>query len=134
MKPLYFGIVHPWLCDVMGHLTTRHYMAMFDEASYQLLSISTGWSADSEAWKDKGWADIRHEINYKAELKVGSLIEISGQISNIGRSSLSLEYEMKSRTSGQLAATMDAKTVFFDLKNRCAIPVTDEIRGRIEDG
>ena len=34
----------------MGHLTTRHYMAMFDDASYVLLSEATGWSPNDPEW------------------------------------------------------------------------------------
>lgn len=33
------GIAHPWLCDIMGHLNTRNYMAMFDNASMYFLSL-----------------------------------------------------------------------------------------------
>ena len=44
MYLLYKGIVHPWLCDVMGHMNVRHYMGMFDDASLQLLVETTGWN------------------------------------------------------------------------------------------
>jgi len=43
MRPLHNDIVHPWLCDVMGHMNVRHYIGMFDDASYQLLADATGW-------------------------------------------------------------------------------------------
>ena len=38
MMECYRGVVHPWLCDAMGHMTTRHDMAMFDDGSYHLLA------------------------------------------------------------------------------------------------
>ena len=133
MNVFYKGLVHPWLCDVMGHLTTRHYMAMFDEASYQLLSESTGWQPGSYEWKDIGWADVRHEIEYKAELVVGTLIEISGGIEKTGNSSLTAYYEMKTKATGEVAATMLAKTVLFDLGARKAMALTDAIRSKLRE-
>ena len=31
MQVVHKGVAHPWQCDVLGHLTTRFYVAMFDE-------------------------------------------------------------------------------------------------------
>ena len=31
------NVAHPWMCDVLGHMTTRHYVAMFDDAAYHML-------------------------------------------------------------------------------------------------
>ena len=42
-------VVHPWMCDVLDHLITRHYMAMFDDASYHLLYDVFGWTGASDA-------------------------------------------------------------------------------------
>ena len=47
MLSVYRGVAHPWLADVMGHMTTRHYVAMFDDASYHFLFEAFGWSGDS---------------------------------------------------------------------------------------
>ena len=48
MYLLHKSIVHPWLCDVMGHMNVRHYMSMFDDASYQLLAEATSWHPGAE--------------------------------------------------------------------------------------
>ena len=34
------NVAHPWMCDVLGHMTTRHYVAMFDDAAYHMLYLS----------------------------------------------------------------------------------------------
>jgi len=31
------NVAHPWMCDILGHMTTRHYVAMFDDAAYHML-------------------------------------------------------------------------------------------------
>jgi acyl-CoA thioester hydrolase len=123
------SVVHPWLCDLMGHLTTRHYMAIFDDASYVLLS-RTGWSATEPEWAGKGWADVRHEIDYVAEVSAGTVVEIHGTVTKVGRTSIDSTMEMRKLHNGEVAAKLVAKTVFFDLAARKATPITDEMRAR----
>ncbi len=128
-KPCLFkGVVHPWFCDAMGHLTTRHYSAMFDDASYHLLRAAFGYNPGSEAWHNLGWADVRHVFEYKTEVAVGRLIEIFGTVTKIGGKSFSSRYEMKDISTGKVAATFEVTTVFFDLKERKAIPLTNQMR------
>ena len=131
MHNLYKGVVHPWLCDMMGHFTTRHYIAMFDDASYQLMAEAVGWDLSSEEWKGTGWADVRHEIDYVGELLASDLVEINGGIKKIGNSSLTTYFEMRNKLTGKLAATLTAKTVYFDLEARKSTPITDKMRERM---
>ena len=132
MHVFFKGIVHPWFCDVMGHMNVRHYMGMFDDASYQLLAEATGWNPGLEEWKNKGWADVRHQIDYQGELHAGALVEIEGGITDMGNSSFTACYVMKNRMTGDQAATMSAKMVLFDLKNRKSLLLTDEIRRELK--
>jgi len=131
MHLLYKGVVHPWHCDVMGHLNTRHYLAMFDDASYQLLNEATGWSATSPVWQGRGFADVHNSLDYIGELKAGELIEISGGISHIGNSSFTANYQMTNKHSGELAATMMAKLIYFDLVARKSMPLSDAIKDQM---
>lgn len=124
------SVVHPWLCDMMGHLTTRHYMAIFDDASYVLLS-QTGWSATEPEWAGKGWADVRQEIDYLAEISAGTVLEIHGAVTKIGRTSIEIAMEMRKLHNGEVASKLVAKTVFFDLVARKATPITDEMRALV---
>lgn len=126
------SIVHPWLCDMMGHLTTRHYMAMFDDASYVLLSEATGWSPNDPEWAGLGWADVHQEIDYKDELPAGTIVEVTGGVKRIGSSSMETCFEMRRMNGKSLSAVMAAKTVFFDLSLRKAKPFTESMRARAE--
>jgi acyl-CoA thioester hydrolase len=132
MELMIRAVVHPWLCDMMGHLTTRHYVGMFDDAAYALFAQATGWNADDPAFAGMGWADVRHEIEYKDEVPAGALVEIFGTITRVGNSSLETRYEMRRASTGAVAATILAKTVFFDLKQRKASPLTEAMRQGIE--
>ncbi|MGO4833217.1 acyl-CoA thioesterase [Rhizobiaceae sp. 2RAB30] len=126
------SIVHPWLCDMMGHLTTRHYMAMFDDASYVLLSEATGWSPNDPEWAGLDWADVHQEIDYKDELPAGTIVEITGGVKRIGSSSIETCFEMRRMNGKSLSAVMAAKTVFFDLSLRKAKFFTESMRARAE--
>lgn len=129
MELLTRTMVQPWHCDVMGHLTTRHYMAFFDDGENVLVSRATGWSLAEPEWKGRGWADVRHEIDYQAEVPVGTIIEIFGAVHEIGRTSLKGMLEM--RRDNKAVATMHLKTVFFDLDARKSIPLTDAMKARL---
>lgn len=133
MHLLHKGVVHPWHCDVMGHLNTRHYHAMFDDASYQLLNEATGWSATLANWQGRGFADVHNSLDYRGELKAGELVEITGGISAIGNSSFTTHYIMKNKVTGKVAATMMAKLIYFDLVNRKSIPLTDELKQQMKN-
>lgn len=124
------GVVHPWLCDAMGHLTTRHYTGFFDDASYHLFA-TLGYDeavGRSEGW---GWADVVTTTNYHAEVVAGALIVLKSRIAAIGNSSMTAEHLLCDRTTGALSARMEARTVCFDLVARRSRPVPDAIRATV---
>ena len=119
-----FGVVHPWLCDAMGHLTTRNYLGFFDDASYQLMA-ELGYDSEAGQVAQQGWADVRHEIEYRAELAVAALIRIEGRVVALGRSSITTELRLFARSDERLCATMTARTVCFDLAERRSRPLPE---------
>ena len=131
MIQTYYGVVHPWLCDSMGHLTTRHYVGMFDDSS---LHSFAELDANHEEMlnRDEGFADVKSTLEYKQELHSGALIVIRGGIVSLGGKSFVHRHEMYNRQSGELAATMENVTVAFDLKARKAVPLFDNFRKAAE--
>jgi len=126
------GVAHPWQCDVLGHLTTRFYVAMFDDASYHFLHHLFGWNGARDAAGKLGWVDVRHTINYIAEVRAGDLLEVSATLIKLGGKSMTVSYEMKNLGSGDIAATLEAVLVLFDLEQRCAVTIPDELRDAAE--
>jgi acyl-CoA thioester hydrolase len=125
---VYKGVCHPALCDVMGHMTTRHYIAMFDDGSYHFLHALFGWSGEQASIDKKGWADVRHIIDYQAEVAAGDLLEIDAQLVKVGNKSMAVEYQMRNISRNQLSASLHSTSVYFDLETRSAIPITAEMR------
>lgn len=127
-----FAVVHPWLCDAMGHLTTRHYLGMFDDATYHLFA-TLGHAPAQDMLEHRGWADVRHEIDYRSELAAGALVRIDGRVTSIGRTSVGIEYHMFERTEDRLCAALAARTVCFDLKQRRAQPLPENFIARVAE-
>jgi acyl-CoA thioester hydrolase len=126
----YKGVCHPWLCDSMGHLTTRHYMAMFDDASYHFLNRVFGWSGTDSQNNNVGWADVKHTIEYLLEVRSGQLLDIKGVLAKVGGKSITVSYEMRECGSHKIVATLTSISVLFDTEAREAITLTNDMRIR----
>ena len=122
------GVAHPWMCDVLGHLTTRHYVAMFDDAAYHLLYAVFGWAGASDAEGKIGWADVRHVIEYRAEVTAGDVLEIRAGLTKIGTKSITIFYEMTNLGKNEMSATLECVCVLFDLQTRESIELSDQLR------
>lgn len=67
---------------------------------------------------------MSHVIDYQAEAGVGDLMEIHAELVKIGTKSMTVAYEMRNISRNQVAATLKSTSVYFDLKARAAIPIT----------
>jgi acyl-CoA thioester hydrolase len=128
----YKGTAHPWYCDVMGHMNVRHFMSMFDESSYQLLFQVFGWTGNPDNSGGQGWADVKHVIEYKAEVGAGDLLEITACITKVGNKSIGIRYEMTNAVTNDMVATLECVCVLIDLESREAVPLSDKQRQHAE--
>jgi acyl-CoA thioester hydrolase len=111
------AVVYPWHCDHQGHMTTMHYVGMFDAAFWHLLSAQ-GFTRAFLAEHKTGFADVRDTIQYLAELEVGSPVAIESGITKVGNTSVISFNRMLETETGRLAATSEKVTVYFDLEAR----------------
>ena len=123
----YAGVAHPWMCDEMGHLNVRHYVAMFDDASLQLLGRIAGPDADK---KRLGWADVRMEIDYIQEIAAGTLVTIHSAVEKMGNSSVTYVHVLEGTIDGLVRARTKTVTVRFDLVARCKVALGDVVKRR----
>ncbi len=122
MKKVTSAVIHPWNCDAMGHLNTRFYVGIFDDANYAVLTELAGEARESG--EALGWADVRNEIDFLAETKAGSIVQVFVAVRRIGTKSLTLVSEMRQRDSATPAARMVAVITRFDLSSRRAVPLS----------
>ncbi len=121
-------VAHPWNCDVIGHLTTRFYVAMFDDASYHFLFTVFGWSGATDETGEIGWVDVRHVIEYQAEVSAGDILEIRASLVKIGSKSITARYEMINLGKDEVAATLECIYVLFDMQARAGLVLSDQLR------
>lgn len=124
----FVGVAHPWMCDVMGHMNVRHYAAMFDDASFQLLGHIAGH--DGSQASQTGWADVRTEIDYRHETRAGSLLTIHSHVVKIGRTSVTFEQVMAGSLDSIVHASCRTTSVRFDLIARASVALDEPMRGR----
>lgn len=119
-KIFYYGVAHPWLCDSLGHMNTRHYVAMFDDAAQHFLR-SLGWKCDAS----HGWADVKSEISYMAEILAGELTHIECALIKTGTKTIRFEQTMY--VENRKCAVNIATCVLMDLNTRKAVALPSEI-------
>ncbi len=122
------AVAHPWKCDVIGHLTTRFYVAMFDDASYHFLFTIFGWSGATDETGERGWVDVRNVIEYKAEVSAGDILEVRASLVKIGSKSITTRYEMINLGKDEVAATLECILVLFDMQARSGLVLSDQLR------
>ncbi len=125
------GMVYPWQCDHQGHLNTKEYVGMFDAAFWHHLS-AMGFTRAYLDEHERGFADVKDTIEYKAEVPVGARVTIESALLRIGNSSITALHTMRDSETGEVAATSEKITVYFDLEARASTPLPDDMRAGAE--
>jgi acyl-CoA thioester hydrolase len=120
------AIVHPSLCDRQGHMNTRHYSGIFDDASWLLLA-KLGY-AGPESHEDVGWADARQIVEFKREAPEGAVLRVDSHVPKLGTSSIAIRHRLIDLKDDALVATFESATVCFDLATRKSRPIPEDIR------
>jgi acyl-CoA thioester hydrolase len=122
----YRGIVYPVQCDAMGHMNVQYYIAAFDQAMWHLVA-AIGYKGSWLKERKLGWADRHYEVDFLAELPLGSLFEVKSRLLKVGRTSLTAHHAMYNSETGDLAAEITAVSILFDMENRKSAPFPPEM-------
>ncbi|MDH3375817.1 MAG: thioesterase family protein [Gammaproteobacteria bacterium] len=120
------AVVYPWHCDHQGHMTTMHYVGMFDAAFWHHVSAMR-FTRAYLAQHQTGFVDLKDTLEYKAELPVGSLVVIVSEITRIGKSSITALHTMRNAETNEIAATSEKISAYFDLRARHSTPIPEDI-------
>ena len=124
----YRGVAYPWNCDSMGHMNTQFYAALYDGASFHFLSMLAPYSELRKL--GLGWADVRQIIEYKHEVRSGSLLVVRTTLKRLGNKSVEYLHQLRNAETDELHSTSEQVTVLFDLNKRAAAPLDNAIRSR----
>ena len=122
----YRGVVYPWHCDHQGHLNTMHYVGMFDMAFWHHLS-ALGFTRAYMQEQGTGFVDVKDTIEYKVEQPVGSLLVIESGLLRTGNTSITALHRMRNTETGDIAATSEKISVYFDLNQRHKTPLPEDL-------
>jgi acyl-CoA thioester hydrolase len=92
------------------------------------LGFHRSWLTDRRV----GWADVRYEINFCRELRVGQLFYAQSAVVRVGNASLVTLHRIVEAESRELAAEAKITSVYFDLARRTSRPFPAEIRSAAE--
>ena len=121
------GVVFPWHCDAMGHMSVQHQVPLLDNAVYHLLGFFGPVAGEIDG-RRAGWADVSHEIRYLNELAAGDLLVLASGILSVGRSSLRHRTILSRRSDAAACTILEGVTVRFDLDARKATPLSERER------
>jgi acyl-CoA thioester hydrolase len=125
------GVVFPWHCDVMGHMSVQHQMPLLDNAVYHLLG-EFGPTVELRDGERIGWADVKQGIHYLHEIVEGDLLILRSGVIAVGRSSLTHRTVIVRRSDGAVCTVMEGVTARFHLDRRESIALTEQERSIAE--
>lgn len=125
----YRGVVHPWHCDIMGHMNVVWYVSKFDEASWQLAAM-LGLHNTYFLKKHMGIAALQQNIIYKSEIIAGNTVTIRSGVFDIKDKVVRFIHEMRNDSTGEIAAVMLLTAVHFNTRKRKSCPFPKDILKR----
>jgi acyl-CoA thioester hydrolase len=115
-------------CDPRGHVNNAVYFTYFEECRLALWRHLTG----ADGMPGFGTILARAECDFRAPAFVNDLLDVRVKVGEIGRSSITLVYEIMNVKTRQVLASSKAVLVTFDYQAQKPVPVPDEVRQLIE--
>jgi len=125
------GVVFPWECDTMGHLNSKNYLGMFDQAAWHVF-LALGYRSRSAARDGLGLADVSQQLTFKRELIAGQLVYIRSYVERVGTKSITMCHEMHDAETRDCVAVLAVTVAFLDLESRRAREIPPSIRAAAE--
>lgn len=122
----YRGTVYPWHCDFNEHMNVQHYMAKFDEATWQFFFF-LGITPHYLKQESRGIVAVEQHLKYYEELHAGDLIHINTRLIELKPKALVLFHQMMNTASGKCVADARMVGVHIDKKTRKSVSFPDEI-------
>jgi acyl-CoA thioester hydrolase len=121
------GVVHPWMCDAMGHMNVRHYTGLFDDCAWHVLGFLL---PPGKSNADTGWVAASMTMSFLQEVAPRTMLILCPRVVRIGSKSVSTRIEMRDAASDEHYATGDFVSVLFNLTTRASRALPEDLRGR----
>jgi len=124
-EPVLIGMFHAWDCDHYGHVNSRAYAGLFDDA------ISAFWSGIGAALSGIVPVTAQMLTRFQSEALPGTSVRIEVSVLRLGNKSAVLLFSMSDPSRVQLA-TCEVVEVFFDTTSRKSAEIPEAIRSALE--
>lgn len=124
------GEVQASQCDMQGFLATRHFMGIVSDSIPNLLGQTRG--DDRSKSSTVGGAALEYRFHYHFYPKAGDVLTLRSGLKEVGPKTYTWCHWLFDLESGKCAGTAEAVAIALDLETRKAIPIPDEMRGRLE--
>jgi len=115
-------------CDAMGHVNNAVYLTYLEIARFAYWKAADIGRLEG----DISYIMARVEIDFRASAKTGDVLVVAIAIRGFGKSSFSMEYEIRDQ-SGRLVATAKSVQVAYDYAADKSVPVPDFLRAKISE-
>jgi acyl-CoA thioester hydrolase len=116
--------------DAFGHVNNTVFFRWFESARVNYLGQCGLWGKRDGDGVGPILANI--SCNYRAQLTFPDTVEVSAWVTRIGRSSITMDHQVRSQTKNTLIADGSSVIVTFDYAGQRSVAVPDDIRRAIE--
>ena len=124
------GEIQATQCDAQGFLATRHFMGIVSDSIPNLLGQTRG--DDRSKSSTVGGAALEYRFHYHFYPKAGDVLTLRSGLKEVGPKTYTWCHWLFDLESGKCAGTAEAVAIALDLETRKAIPIPDDLRGRLE--
>ena len=110
--------------DALGHVNNAAYATYAELGRIALMR--------RVSWDEGGPILARIAIDFHAQVRLGSRVVVTTEVTRIGRSSIGLHQEVQA--DGERAATVESVVVWFDYDAQRPVPVPDHVRSALQGG
>ena len=126
----YRGVVNPWECDMVEHLTVAYYFDRFSDAILAILE-ELGMGPSYMRSEGLGCATVACDVRYLRELAVGDVLHIESGVIEVDEKRVRIGHKVFDSATGDLVTTMEQLLVHFNLAQRKSTPIAAERQAEI---
>jgi acyl-CoA thioester hydrolase len=120
------GVVGTAECDQHGFMLTRGYMGRVADGIPNLVAKTRG--VDRSSSDELGGAALEYRFVFRSTPRAGDLLALRSGLKGLGGKTVNWVQWLFDRETGQAVATAESINVTFDLAQRKAIDMGDELR------
>ena len=120
--------VDPSECDILGHMNVSRYFAACSDAMFSFQTELGLGLSNITGGRRLSFAVVRAESDFRSEVLAGEVIAMRTGVVELGNKSATFRHRLFRTESNTLAFESLFRCALFDLENRCAVEIPNDIR------